>query len=600
MTSRGLRIAPDLELPLDAVTETFAILAKRGSGKTYTAAVMAEEMLEAGLPVCVVDPLGVWWGLRSSADGKGDGYPVYVFGGDHGDVKLEETAGTLIADVVIDQRIPVVLDLSLLPKAAMRRFMNDFLTRLYHRNRDPLHLIIDEADLFAPQSAEQRRGPNQGDGNTLLGAMEDLVRRGRARGIGATLITQRPAVIHKDVLSQAEVLIALRMTGVRDVNAIDEWVKLHDADDQAKEVKHSLPALPIGTAWVWSPGWLGVLQRVAVRKRRTFDSSATPKMGERRVEPKRRADVDLEQLGEQIAATVERAKNDDPKELRRRITVLERELAAERDKPAPEPVEVPVEVPVLDEQLAIRLATTLTDLHKHGEEVSATATDMLERLTRWQPPATSSPIGRSQPDSTTKAPVTGRPSGNRGPTAAAHPPAANPSARAPRERRPTGDGSEPPLKKGARRMVDVLARFHPRLLTREQLSTLATVTRGGTFSQYLSSLGTAGLVTLDGQKVQLTEAGLTLAGDAADHGPVGTTEIISAFQAKLKLGARRMLDVLVAAHPDGYTRDQLSEITNVTRGGTFSQYLSSLRTNGLAVERDDVVYASETLFMGDA
>ena len=55
--------------------------------------------------------------------------------------------------------------------------------------------------------------------------MEDLVRRGRARGLGATLITQRPAVLNKDVLTQAEVLIALGMTGPRDVAAIDEWVR---------------------------------------------------------------------------------------------------------------------------------------------------------------------------------------------------------------------------------------------------------------------------------------------------------------------------------------------------------------------------------------
>ena len=34
--------------------------------------------------------------------------------------------------------------------------------------------------------------------------MEDLVRRGRARGLGITLITQRPAVLNKDVLTQVD------------------------------------------------------------------------------------------------------------------------------------------------------------------------------------------------------------------------------------------------------------------------------------------------------------------------------------------------------------------------------------------------------------
>ncbi len=60
-----LHIGPGLRLPPEAVTETFAIVAKRGVGKTYTAAVMVEEMVKAALPVVVVDPIGVWWGLRS-------------------------------------------------------------------------------------------------------------------------------------------------------------------------------------------------------------------------------------------------------------------------------------------------------------------------------------------------------------------------------------------------------------------------------------------------------------------------------------------------------------------------------------------------------
>jgi uncharacterized protein len=53
-------ISKDLSLPVEALTQTFAILAKRGAGKTYTAAVMVEEMLKAGLQLVVVDPVGVW------------------------------------------------------------------------------------------------------------------------------------------------------------------------------------------------------------------------------------------------------------------------------------------------------------------------------------------------------------------------------------------------------------------------------------------------------------------------------------------------------------------------------------------------------------
>lgn len=45
-----IQIAPDLCLPTDIITQTFAILAIRRVGKTYTASVLAEEMMKAGLP----------------------------------------------------------------------------------------------------------------------------------------------------------------------------------------------------------------------------------------------------------------------------------------------------------------------------------------------------------------------------------------------------------------------------------------------------------------------------------------------------------------------------------------------------------------------
>lgn len=70
-----------LQLPLDFVTQTAAILARRGAGKTYTALKLAEEMVDAGLQFCAIDPTGVMWGLRSSASGTDTGYPVIIIGG---------------------------------------------------------------------------------------------------------------------------------------------------------------------------------------------------------------------------------------------------------------------------------------------------------------------------------------------------------------------------------------------------------------------------------------------------------------------------------------------------------------------------------------
>lgn len=75
-----LNLATDLQLPLDAVTQTFAFLAKRGVGKTYSASVLVEEFLKNGLPVIVLDPLDVWWGLRANHTGDAAGFPIVVLG----------------------------------------------------------------------------------------------------------------------------------------------------------------------------------------------------------------------------------------------------------------------------------------------------------------------------------------------------------------------------------------------------------------------------------------------------------------------------------------------------------------------------------------
>lgn len=88
-----LQISEKLKIPLEIVTQTTAVLGKRGSGKTYTGSVFAEEMLGAGLQVIIIDPLDVWHGLRSTADGKSGAFDIILFGGPNGVLPLEAADG---------------------------------------------------------------------------------------------------------------------------------------------------------------------------------------------------------------------------------------------------------------------------------------------------------------------------------------------------------------------------------------------------------------------------------------------------------------------------------------------------------------------------
>ena len=572
-------------LPLEFVVEASAILAVRGAGKSYLAMCIAEETLDAGQQLVVLDPKGDWWGLKSSADGERPGYPVVIFGGEHADVPLEEPSGNLLADVIVDSDIDVILDLSDLSKAGARRFVADFLERLYWRKRTrakqtPLLVVMDEADAFVPQRIVK-------GGERCFGAADTLVRRGRGRGLGTLLITQRPAVIAKDVLTQVSVLVAMRMGGPQDIAAIDAWVQAHGDIQQAAEMKASLPSLPTGTAWVWAPHLLGGLSRVDIRESRTFDSTATPSPGHLRREPKRLADVDLKALGEQIAATVERAKAEDPRELRAQIVKLRRELsAAQRDtsEPVERIVEVEIEVervtPAAEDVLK-RAASVLRSLveavSSHNDLISGYVEEIEQLLA--EEPAISRITGRAERPVPTR-PVVRAPIRQTAPAVA------------------ESTNGDVQLKKGARRILETLARHHPMRVTRAQLGTLSRFKiTGGTFQTYWSLLRRAGFVDESGGDIGITQAGLDYVGVVPGE-PSTTEELLAQWRSALKAGARAMLDQLVDTYPNSIEKEDLAQRVEMTAtGGTFQTYLSTLRRNNLAVVNGTTVTASDALFM---
>jgi len=582
----GLRVGTGgYALPEEFIVEASAILARRGAGKSYAARVIAEEVLAAGQQLVTIDPKGDWWGLRSSADGGGEGYPVVVFGGEHADVPLQETVGALIADVVVDHNGSVILDLSDLSKAGARRFVGDFLERLYWRKRTrdrqtPLLVVIDEADAFIHQ-----RIPKGGE--RCYGAVDTLVRRGRGRGLGTLLVSQRPAVIAKDVLTQVSVLAVMRTGGRPDIQAIDAWVQAHGDVEDAAVMRASLPTLATGEVWLWGPYLLGGLHRVMVRQARTFDSSATPVPGQFRAVPSRMTQVDLDKLGEQIRASVEAAKAADPKALRARVAELE--AAAARAVPVVERVEVPVldaAAAAAVREAGIALQTGLGQMQEQieaslGAAIAAIA-QLLAPLDRLQAEVTEAgerarPRQRGRVEALPRVPSPARP------------PAAAPA--------PAGDG--PVVKAGARRILETLARHHPTRMTRAQLGTLAKFkVTGGTFTTYWGVLKRAGYVEESGGDVGITPAGLDFVGVVPAE-PLSTEQVLDMWRGALKAGARRMLDVLVDAYPEQVEREALAAAVEMTAtGGTFTTYLGTLRRNGLVEVTGSRVQAADALLMG--
>lgn len=345
-------------IPLDLVTQTQAIVATKGKGKTYLAMVQTEEMLKAGAQVVCLDPTGVWWGLQ--ADGTGKGFPIIIMGGEHGNVPLEPTAGEIVADFIVETGQSVILDLSYFESdSSQDRFVTAFAKRFYRlkaKSRTPVHLMLDEADSFCPQRTIKGQ-------EHMLGAFQAIVRRGRSRGIGITLITQRPAVLNKNVLMMAELLTCLGIVGNIDQDAVDDWVKRYGTKAQRESFMATLASLPKGRAWFWSPAWLGCFTQVDVRKKLTFDSSKTPSAGELVEKPAHLAKPDLDKLTKQITATIERAKAEDPRELKRRIAELERKLKSGSAATKPCNHE-----PII-EKLRLREGELIAEVKRIGEEL---------------------------------------------------------------------------------------------------------------------------------------------------------------------------------------------------------------------------------------
>lgn len=264
-------------LPLDLVTRTLAIIAIRGWGKTVAATVIAEEMCEAGLPWVAIDPVGVWWGLRANPDGSPGGYPVVILGGEKADLPLEKSAGAKVADAVLGENVSCVIDMSSESKTTVRHFVADFCDRLMDlRPETPRHIFIEEAPELVPQRpmGEQKRS---------LAAVDRLIRLGRNRGYGATLISQRTATIQKDVLTQCESLLAGRSIGKPDREAMQDWIaevvgvpSPKDADEFVK----SLSGLQSGVGWFWSPQWLNVFEQIRIRRRKTYHPGETRTVGQ--------------------------------------------------------------------------------------------------------------------------------------------------------------------------------------------------------------------------------------------------------------------------------------------------------------------------------
>jgi hypothetical protein len=383
------------------------------------------------------------------------------------------------------------------------------------------------------------------------------------------------------------VMIALRTIAPQDLKAMNAWIDVHGTDDERAMLMRSLPSLPIGDAWFWSPGWPaadGIFQRVHVLPIETFDSGATPKPGEKRIEPKQLADVDLEALRRQMSETIERAKADNPKELKKQIADLKKQLAA---KPTP------AAAPAIDRALEKERALFKQELDRLGKAVAARdvkiakqatairdALDTILSLTGIDLGAVAHQIVARTPAPAKVARRAERPWGQ---------PVAAKTVSAPRTAPADGDEKMPI---GERKILTVLAQ-HPDGCRANKLALLSERAYNGTMRNLLASLRTKGLIEgANTETMRITDAGAAALGDF-ERLPSNGEELAEYWINQFGMQEGKLLRALIN-HPDGLTAIDLADAAGYQYNGTMRNALAKLRTAGvISGKNTSVMKASE-------
>lgn len=554
-------MATHTPIPDAALEADIAILGKKGRGKTYTAKGCVERLLDMGRRVIVLDPLSTWWGLKAGSNG----YPIAVLGGPHADLQISDKDGAALGRYLAGANQSAVIDLGAMRKAELVRFATAFLEELYTANRDPLWLVLEEADVFAPQNP-------MADTTRLLGEVDRIARRGRQFGFRLISLTQRPAKLNKDVLTQLSTLIALGITSPQDRDAIKAWVEGNADRDKAKQVVESLASLRVGEGWIWAPD-LDLLERVKFPPIKTMDTSATPKAGETRPEASIRQSVDVEALKAALALP--------GKDGSAPVPAVDQIMAAEQrgyERGYREGFDAG---DIEGRAFAARVARENFDgwmqaIREGAEGHSAFLADLAKAVPAGAVQA--SPRHRPDMPRSMAEPV----------KRAADPrPKCEAPTRTLQEERPLG---------AERRPLSVLAGAYPAGMTEAQWAVAAGLKRtGGTWATYLSRLRTAGRIERDGDVWRATETGLADLGEAPPAMPAPGPELVE-FWAQRIAGAGPMLRHLARIYPRWITRDELAAALDLSAsGGTFSTYISRLRSPGLIEVEGGRLRAAESL-----
>lgn len=195
----------DRDVAIDAqelVTGRTCVIAQSGAGKSWGIAVLCEQLLQARVGFCLIDTEGEYSSLR-------DRFPLLWIGSsDDCDVDIGHVNLRELMQNAICSRTAVIFDVSEVDMQERVSYLAEVLYDLESELKQPFLLIVEEADKFIPQSGES------------IKKIEEISRRGRKRGLGLLVATQRPSLVTKNVLSQCNSQILGKLSIENDLKAV--------------------------------------------------------------------------------------------------------------------------------------------------------------------------------------------------------------------------------------------------------------------------------------------------------------------------------------------------------------------------------------------
>jgi len=248
----------DLKFPLDFVRDKTFLTGMTGSGKSWTAGLLMEEINRVGLQFVCFDVLGAHDGLATlpnvEALSPKNGETINMRG-------LVERLGK--------EPTSFVIDISGLPLDKQQVLISDYCEALISAQLNKgIMTVFEECQDFVPQTGK----PVSSEG------IIRLCKLGRQYGYGVCLISQRPASVSKDALSQCSVYMIHNLVNHRDLKAVEDQMGFGADRTQVKKLTSGIASATQGEVVCYSPSYFrdeGFFRASKIREDRSVTHSGS-------------------------------------------------------------------------------------------------------------------------------------------------------------------------------------------------------------------------------------------------------------------------------------------------------------------------------------